>query len=270
MKLERSLHLHRQKHTPFPLPTPSVAKREGKSEAKLSEAEIIQELHDKGKYDEWVKFGRLYGLTSDVSRAKFFLVRPFLYQDMNHIPVAVSMVQSTFRADVDNIAVFQQVHKKEIDPYFVAQGKHKFLSVLPDKNCTSGLVTSGLVTSGLVTSGFVTSGLVTYGFATSGLVPGYLHTSGLATCSSLALVIGARKFMTHLDAHTRTEPILADLWQGIQEEQVLPETLRPFICTGSLNSRLTEEKATHICVSLGIPSKNVQIQSVCMFDSVVI
>lgn len=261
MKLERSLHLHRQKHTPFPLPTPSsVAKRENKLEAKLSEAEIIQELHDKGKYDEWVKCGRLYGLTSDVRRAKFFLVRPFLYHDMNHIPVAVSMVQSTFRPDVDNIAVFQQVHKKEIDPYFVAQGKHKFLSVLPDKNCTYGFVTSG----------FVTYGFVTYGFAASGLVPGYLHTSGLATCSSLALVIGARKFMTHLDARTQTEPILADLWQGIQEEQVLPETLRPFICTGSLNSRLTEEKATHICVSLGIPSKNVQIQSVCMFDSVVI
>jgi hypothetical protein len=233
--------------TPIPVPLTTLAT----PKRKLGEAEILQELQDKGKFDEWVKFGRLYGLTSDNSHAKFFVVRPFIYRNIDDTPVAVSMVQSTFRPDVDNIAVFQQVHKKkEIDPCFVAQGTHKFVSV--------SSITSF-------------SCFVTYGFVPSdALASKYLYTSCLATCSSLAMVIGTRKFMTHLDARTRTEPILADLWRMIQEEQISPETLRPTICTGALDSTITEFKAMHICGSLRIPYQNVYIQSVCMFDTVVI
>jgi hypothetical protein len=103
-----------------------------------SELEIIGELKRRNRHAEWVKCGGLFGLTSDTLQAKIFLVRPFKYYDINGNIVNVSMVQSTYRVDVDNIPVFRQVVQK--DPHFVDVDKFKFCSLLQFLS-TSGLAT---------------------------------------------------------------------------------------------------------------------------------
>lgn len=111
--------------------------REGKTEK-----EIITELKAKEKYDEWVKLGSRFGLTSNTLKSKFFLVRPYHYYDMDGNVVNISMVDTTYNQNVNNIAVFTQLVVE--DPTFVHQGKYKIV------NNTDILSTSGLATcSGL-------------------------------------------------------------------------------------------------------------------------
>jgi hypothetical protein len=95
-----------------------------------------------------------------------------------------------------------------------------------------------------------------------------LTTTGLATCTGLAMIIGDKKFMTHLDATTPISDMINKITQVISEQQVNPEDLEPHIFTGSLNADLTLKKAKEICSAVGIPSKNFIISSVCMIDIV--
>jgi hypothetical protein len=124
-----------------------------------TQQEIIDELITKGKYDEWVSLGGYYGLTSNTLKAKFFLVRPFKYYDVDGNIVNVSMVQNFYRPDVDNVAVFKLLFKN--DPTHVKQSKYRIVDSSKE-----------------------------------------LSTFGLATCTGLGMIIGTKKFMTHLDATT--------------------------------------------------------------------
>ena len=47
-----------------------------------------------------------------------------------------------------------------------------------------------------------------------------LTTAGLATCSGLAMIIGTKKFLTHLDAHTNTTPIINAIQKTLSEENI--------------------------------------------------
>jgi hypothetical protein len=87
--------------------------------------EIIDELKAKGNYDEWIKLGGRFGLTSDTLRAPFFLVRPHTYYNVDGEPVNVSMVTSVYdqRPCIDNIAVFDQLVVK--DPTHVDPSKYR-------------------------------------------------------------------------------------------------------------------------------------------------
>jgi hypothetical protein len=192
---------------------------------KAQEQEIIHELKTKGKYDEWVSLGSNFGLTSNTLKAKFFLQRPFKYYDVNGNIVPVSMVQKTYRPDVDNIAVFNQHYVK--DPTRVEQSKYRIVSI-----------------------------------------PEELSTAGLATCTGLAMIIGTKKFMAHLDAVTSIDPIITAIQGIIAAEEIAAESLIPIIYAGNLNSSLTLEKAKEICSRVGIPEKNYNIQRVCMFERV--
>jgi hypothetical protein len=190
-----------------------------------SQEEIINELKSKGKYDDWVSLGSLFGLTSNTLKAKFFLVRPYKYYDVDGNIVDVSMVQTTYRPDVDNIAVFKQIYLK--DPTNVNQGKFRVVNA----NKT-------------------------------------LSTAGLATCTGLAIIIGTKKFMTHLDANTKISTIINAISKIIEEENVLPVDLTPNIYAGDLNSTITLQKAKDICSAIGIPEKNYNIINVSMLDRV--
>ena len=192
-----------------------------------TQEEIIDELKTKGKYDEWVKLGSNFGLTSDTLKAKFFLVRPVKYYDVDGNIVNVSMITQTYRPDVDNIAVFEQIVVE--DPTRVKQSKYRF-------------VDSSEV----------------------------LSTSGLATCTGLAMIIGTKKFMTHLDATTSIYKIIIDIRKVIATEKIEPSSLTPIIYAGNLDSSLTLQKAKEICLQLGIPETNYKIQNVCMFTRVTI
>jgi peptidyl-tRNA hydrolase len=192
---------------------------------KKSEEEIIDEVKTKGKYDEWVKSGRYFGLTSDTLDAEFFLVRPYTYYNVDGNIVNVSMIQKMYRPDVDNIAVFSQHYVK--DPTHVDQSKYRFV----DKSET-------------------------------------LSTNGLATCSGLAMIIGTKKFMTHLGALTCIQPIIEAIRQMITSEQIETESLRPIIYKGNINSSLTLQKAKEICSIVGIPERNYEIINVCFLERV--
>jgi hypothetical protein len=181
--------------------------------------EIIDELKNKGKYDEWVRLGSKFGLTSDTLKAERFLTRPYKYYDVDGEIVNVSMVQPTYRPDVDNIALFNQ-HVVE-DPTYVKPSTFR-------------------------------------------IEEGPLSTSGLLTCSGLAMIIGTKKFMTHLAANTLIEPIIYAIKDEIVKEKIDPKTLIPFIYTGKLKSPLTLQKAKNICSSVGIPEENYKISRVCI------
>jgi hypothetical protein len=95
-----------------------------------------------------------------------------------------------------------------------------------------------------------------------------LSTSGLATCTGLAMIIGTKKFMTHLDASTPMYPIIEAINQTIITEQIEPASLRPIIYYGDLDSSVTLQKAKEICLTVGIPETNYEIVEACMFDTV--
>lgn len=190
-----------------------------------TEQEIIEELKTKGKYDKWISLGSKFGLTSDTSRAKIFLVRPFKYYDVDENLVNVSMVTTKYRPDVDNIAVFEQHVVK--DPTHVDQSKYRIVNNSEE-----------------------------------------LSTAGLATCTGLAMIIGTKKFMTHLDANTPTGPIISAIGEIIATEGIAADSLKPIIYAGRLDSSLTLEKAKQICSRVGIPETNYNIEYVCMMDRV--
>jgi hypothetical protein len=95
-----------------------------------------------------------------------------------------------------------------------------------------------------------------------------LSTTGLATCTGLAMIIGTKKFMTHLDASTDIEPIIYAIDKIITTEGIVAGSLNPIIYAGSLDSSLTLEKAKKICSKVGIPETNYNIENVCMMDRV--
>ena len=100
--------------------------------------EIIAELKAKGRYDEWVKLGSYFGQTSYTSKAKSFLTRPYKYYDIDGNIVNVSIIDSTYRPDVDNIAIFKRV--ENINNSNVSPGTYRIV------NLSLPLTTTGLAT----------------------------------------------------------------------------------------------------------------------------
>lgn len=188
-----------------------------------TQQDIFNEVKAKGKLDEWVKLGSMYGLTSYTLQTKYFSVRPYKYYDVDGNIVNVSSVQKTYRPDVNNIAVFAHVHTP--DPTNVKQSKYK-------------------------------------------IEEGKLSTTGLATCTALAIQIGTKKFMAHLDAITHIKPIICAINDEIKNQSLNPITLKPFIYAGNLISSISLQKAKDICSSVGIPDKNCKISYVDIFDKV--
>jgi len=191
--------------------------------------EIIAELKSKGRYDEWVALGSKFGLTSDtlIYEQSAFLERPFNYYNVDENIVPVSMVQKTYRDDVDNIAVFEQLYVK--DPTHVDQSKFRIVDIKET-----------------------------------------LSTTGLVTCTGLAMIIGTKKFMTHLDAATDVKQIISAVGMLIAEEEIDPSSIEPIIYAGRLDSKKnsTLQKARDICLSVGIPAENFVETNVCMMDTV--
>ena len=95
-----------------------------------------------------------------------------------------------------------------------------------------------------------------------------LSTTGLATCTGLAMIIGTKKFMTHLDAGTPIYPIIYAINQIIETEGIVPGSLKPIIYAGDQDSSLTLEKAKEICSKVEIPETNYNIKNICFTDRV--
>jgi hypothetical protein len=178
--------------------------------SRKSEDEIHKELKEKGKYDEWVSLGSYYGLTSDTLNAKLFLQRPYKYYNIDGEIVNVSMIQSTYRSDVDNIAVFKQLVIE--NPTHVEQKKYKIVDISEN-----------------------------------------LSTFGLATCSALIMIIGRKKFLSHLDAVTNILPIINDLNKTLLEQKLNSNNIENIkIYVGDLDHSYSLKKAIEICEIIGI------------------
>ena len=192
-----------------------------------TEQEIIDELKNKGKWEEWIRLGRYFGQTSDTlgEEAEIFLDRPYMYYNVDGKIVYVSTTAKKYRSDVDNIAVFEP-HIVN-DPTNVDQSEYRIVNVSES-----------------------------------------LSTTGLATCTGLAMIIGTKKFMTHLDATTPIVPIISAINKIIVTEGIAASSLKPIIYAGDLDSFLTLEKAKEICSRLGIPETNYNIEDVCMMKRV--
>ena len=95
-----------------------------------------------------------------------------------------------------------------------------------------------------------------------------LSTNGLLTCTGLAMIIGTKKFMTHLDAQTPIHPIIYAIGKIISTERIRTDSLKPIIYAGPFDSDITLEKAKEICSTVGIPQINYDIRKVCMTDQV--
>jgi hypothetical protein len=95
-----------------------------------------------------------------------------------------------------------------------------------------------------------------------------LSTSGLATCTGLAMIIGTKKFMTHLDASTPIDPIISAIKKIIATEGIAAGSLKPIIYAGDIDYYLTLEKAKEICSRVGIPERNYNIKYVSMMERV--
>jgi hypothetical protein len=86
-----------------------------------------------------------------------------------------------------------------------------------------------------------------------------LSTTGLATCTALAMIIGTKKFMTHLDSRTIIEPIISTINKLIETHKIEAGSLNPIIYAGCLDSSITLQKAKEICSTVGIPETNYNI-----------
>jgi hypothetical protein len=96
-----------------------------------------------------------------------------------------------------------------------------------------------------------------------------LSTSGLATCSGLIMIIGKKKFLTHLDAKTDINPMIIDINKTLLEQELIPSNIINIkIYAGSLDSSLTIQKAKEICSRLGIEKSKIEIYQACMFDRI--
>jgi ribosomal protein S16 len=95
-----------------------------------------------------------------------------------------------------------------------------------------------------------------------------LSTSGLGSCTALAMIIGNKKFMVHLEARTNVDVIINVIKKIIEEENVDPIILKPYIYYGRTNSSLTLFRSKDICRKLGIPEENYDISSVSPFETV--
>ena len=63
-----------------------------------------------------------------------------------------------------------------------------------------------------------------------------LSTAGLATCTGLAMIIGTKKIMTHLDATTNIQKIISAVGMLIEEEEIDPSSIEPIIYAGNLDN----------------------------------
>ena len=83
------------------------------------------------------------------------------------------------------------------------------------------------------------------------------------------MIIGKKKFLTHLDANTDINPMIIDINKTLLEQELIPSNIINIkIYAGSLDSSLTIQKAKEICSRLGIEKAKIEIYQACMFDRI--
>ena len=204
---------------------------------------LLQELKEKGKYDEWVLHGSYYGQTGSI-----FIKREYKYYDMDGDIINVSCVSKVYRNDFINTPIFKQYYVKDVTN--VGQATYKIVSNSEE-----------------------------------------LSISGLATCCGLAILLGNKKFLAHLDTSMKNKipphvnesyydtldiiltrydrnmvQILHNEIQNEIQNEIKGTSVKAIIYAGNLYSDLSVKKAKNICNMAGIT--DITIVNVNMFDRV--
>ena len=97
-----------------------------------------------------------------------------------------------------------------------------------------------------------------------------LTTAGLATCSGLAMIIGTKKFLTHLDAATDIVPIISAINNTLTEENMTSANINYIrVWQGTMPGRNHAlKKVDSILEAIGInPTSPIVVrQNVCFMD----
>jgi hypothetical protein len=186
---------------------------------------IIKELRDKGKYDEWIRHGARFG------QIRYNVIKEG--EEEEETEEVLSAIPSYMFYDVDGNIVKVSTTATEYNPelYNIAVFNRDYVDPTNVDQSKYRIVN----------------------------VSESLSTTGLATCTGLAMIIGTKKFMTHLDATTPIDPIISAIDQIIATEGIAAGSLNPIIYAGCLDSSLTLQKAKEICSTVGIPETNYNI-----------
>ena len=97
-----------------------------------------------------------------------------------------------------------------------------------------------------------------------------LTTSGLATCVALAIRIGNKKVMSHVDATTNIHRIIRDIQQTMTDEKIDSSGIdRVRVWEGTMYGNWHAiKKVDQIIEGVGIDAKKIHRQSVCFMTSV--
>jgi hypothetical protein len=186
---------------------------------------IIKELRDKGKYDEWIRHGARFG------QIRYNFIKEG--EEEEETEEVLSAIPSYMFYDVDGNIVKVSTTATEYIPelYNIAVFNRDYVDPTNVDQSEYRIVD----------------------------VSESLSTTGLATCSALAMIIGNKKFMTHLDATTPIDPIISAIGRIIATERIAAGSLEPIIYAGCIESSGTLQKAKDICSEVGIPETNYTI-----------
>ena len=196
---------------------------------------IIKELLDKGKYDEWIRHGARFG------QIKYNFIKEG--EEEEETEEVLSAIPLYTFYDVDGNIVKVSTTATEYNPelYNIAVFNRDYVDPTNVDQSKYRIVNSWESVS----------------------------TTGLATCTGLAMIIGNKKIMIHLDDTTPIDPIISAINQIIEDQGIAADSLNPIIYAGCLDSSRTLEQAKEICSRVGIPKKNYNIiKNVCMMERV--
>lgn len=195
-----------------------------------NQEEVINELIYQNKYDEWVGLGSNFGLNIFFTYTGKHVPNNYKYYDMYGNIIGVCEVTNKYRDSQQGVEI---INIPVFNQILIKDSSHVAQGNFRIVNTNNTL-----------------------------------STYGLATCTGIALNIGTKKFMTHLDASTKISPIINAILKIIDTENIDPKELKPIIYAGRLNSRITLQNAKLICSSVGIPEKNYKVIDVCMMNTV--
>ena len=160
----------------------------GECLTKWNKNKYIRLLKNNNLYEKWVENGSFFGIINHPPMASVII-----YKDMFDNDVGVNMVSTNFY-DIEkgvSFPVFNYVRKGSMDdlPQYLLNGIPIRLNVKQGQFLIVPKTES-------------------------------LTTTGLATCSGLAMIIGTKKFLTHLDATTNIAPIINAINNTLTEENM--------------------------------------------------
>lgn len=198
------------------------------------------DLKKYNKYEEWIEYGSYFGIVRDPPHQ-----RVAIYKNMHGEDVGVNEATTDLGKISGKITTYFPIFK------FVRRGT---LKDLPEE-LTVGMIMKHVVDQGkhLIMNKTET-----------------LTTSGLATCVALAIQIGNKKLMSHVDSTTNIHRIIRDIQQTMTDEKIDSSGIdKVRVWEGTLYGNWHAlKKVDKIIEEVGIDRKKIHRQPVCFMSSV--